>query len=182
MFTGHFAAALAGSGAAKRVPLALLIGGAFGSDILEGGVAAFRVHDPTRVWSHSLPATVAMGLLLALAWRAAGGSRKEAGIVMLVVLSHTALDFFTATKTLWPGLHPLGLNLYHRPMIDAVVEGGLCVLGWAAWRASLPRERRASMVAWSMLILLLVSQGAVLVDVVVGGPRVDWDSLSKFVR
>lgn len=182
MFTGHFAAALAGAGSGRRLPLGLLIGAAFGADILEACVAVFQVNDYTRVWSHSLPATTAVGALLALGWRMAGGTWRDAGIVLVVAVSHTALDFFTAVKTLWPGVRPMGLDVYNRPYVDAAVEGVLVVVGWAMWRASLAGERRASVAAWSMLIVLLAVQGAALVAVVAGVTRADWDSLSKFVR
>ena len=164
------------------MPLGLLIGAAFGADILEGCVAAFRVNDPTRTWSHSLPATAAIGMLLAVSWRLAGGTWRDAGIVLLVAMSHTALDFFTAVKTMWPGTRPMGLNLYSRRYVEPAMEAVLCVVGWAIWRAALAKERRASMAAWSMLIVLLAVQGAALVAVIAGIVHADWDSLSKFVR
>jgi hypothetical protein len=182
VFTGHFAAALTGAGASRRLPLGLLIGAAFGADILEGCVAAFRVNDPTRLWSHSLPATAAIGVLLAAGWRLAGGSWRDAGIVVAVAMSHTALDFVTAVKTIWPGARPAGLNLYGHRYVEPAIEGALCAVGWAIWRASLATERRASTAAWSMLVALLAVQGAALVAVIAGVVHQDWDSLSKFVR
>lgn len=182
MFTGHFAAALSGAGTSRRLPLGLLIGAAFGADILEGILAAFRVNDPTRVLSHSIPATAAIGLVLAVGWRLAGGTWREAFIVLVVAISHSALDYFTAVKTMWPGSRPVGLNLYSRRYLEPAIEAVLCVAGWAVWRASLTHAQRRSAAAWSMLIVLLAAQGAALVAVIAGIAHADWDSLSKFVR
>src|SRR5688572_11508485 len=112
MFTGHFAVALAAAGRSPTLPLGLLIVAAFVGDLTEAVVAALNVPDPTRAWSHSLPATAAAGLCLALAWRLAGGSCADALVLVLVSVSHSALDFLTGHKTIWPGVAPMGLHLY----------------------------------------------------------------------
>lgn len=182
MFTGHFAAALAGAGASRRLPLSLLIVAAFAADLSEGVVAAFNVNDPTRVWSHSLPATTAVGVLLALAWKAAGGSWRDSGLLLVVAMSHTALDFVTAVKTVWPGTRPMGFHLYRHRYADWAVEAACCVAGWLVWRASLNAERRRSALVWSMLIVLLLVQSVLLLQGYGFALTLDPDALSKFVR
>lgn len=182
MYTGHFAVALCGAGVARRVPIALLIGAAFASDIFEGTLAVFSMRDPTRVWSHSLPAAAALGLVIAIAWRLCGGSVRDCAILCVVATSHTLLDYVTATKTVWPGIRPVGLNLYGHPYADALVEGVCCVIGWWVWRRAVPRERSRSAAVWATLAVLLLAQSAATVRLLVVGGQVDLDALSKFVR
>lgn len=182
MYTGHFGVALAAGGAARRTPLWLLIVAAFASDLVEGVVAAFGVIDPTRAWSHSIPAALAAGVVLALGWRIAGGPWRDTGIVVIAAASHTLLDFTTAVKTVWPGVHPMGLHLYDHPYADLLVEAVVCVVGWAVWRASLAPERRRTGPAWAVLGTLLAVQGVALVHLAIFGATTDPDALSKFVR
>jgi membrane-bound metal-dependent hydrolase YbcI (DUF457 family) len=182
MYTGHFGVALAAAGRERNTPLWLLIIAAFASDLVEGLVAAFRVDDPTRAWSHSAPAAIAAGVILGIGWRVAGGPWRAAGIIVLVAASHTLLDFTTAVKAVWPGAPPTGLHLYAHPYIDLLVEAALCAAGWAVWRNSLPPERRQSAAAWSVLGTLLAVQAVAFVHLAVFGATGDPDALSKFVR
>lgn len=182
MFTGHYAVALAAAGRSPRLPLGLLIAAAFIGDLTEAVVAALNVPDPTRSWSHSLPATAVAGAGLALAWRLAGGTWREAGIVLLVSMSHTALDFLTGNKTLWPGYPPFGLELYSRPRLEYAFEIGAVAIGWAVWRASVPVERRRAQPVWTMLAMLIVVQTAVSAGAILFGPDLTEDAMSKFVR
>jgi hypothetical protein len=182
VYTGHFAVALAAAGRARTIPLWLLIVAAFASDLAEGVVAAFGVGDPTRVWSHSVPAAVGAGLVLAVTWRITGGSWRAGGIIVLTSASHTLLDFTTAVKTVWPGARPMGMHLYSHAYLDFLVEGGVCVLGWAVWRASLPPEQRHRRLAWAALGTLLIAQAIASAHILLFGTIGDPDALSKFVR
>jgi hypothetical protein len=181
LYTGHFSVALGTSGR-SRLPLWLLIVAAFACDLAEGGVAAAGVNDPMRVWSHSLPAAAVWGVLLALGWRLSGGGWRDAGILLAVSLSHVPLDFVTAVKTFVPGVPPFGLNLYARPVADAVVEAALAVAGWSLWRASLEPSRQGSVPARAMLLVLLAFEAMAMVSLMLGGTGADLDALSKFVR
>ena len=182
MYTGHFAAALTAAGRARTVPLWLLIVAAFGSDLVEGLVAALNVSDPTRVWSHSVPAAVGAGIALAAMWKATGGSWRGAAIIVLTAASHTLLDFTTAVKTVWPGARPVGMHLYSHAYLDFLVEGTVCVVGWMVWRASLPVEARGRRIAWIALGTLLVAQAVASAHILIFGTIGDPDALSKFVR
>lgn len=181
MYAGHFGAALAGAGAARRTSLWLLIVAAFSADIVEGLLAAFNVNDPTRVWSHSLPATAIAGLVLAIVVRAMGGSWRASGVVLLVSISHSALDYVTAAKTYWPGVAPTGLRWYLHPRRDLVAEAAVGIAGWLVWRAALPRERRWAGATWVALAVLMATVAAGGLHLYRQDPR-DLEGLSKFVR
>jgi hypothetical protein len=180
VYTGHFGLALAGAGLARRLPLWLLILATFAADIIEGVVAAFYVKDPTRVWSHSLPITLAAGAVLGLAWMLAGGRWREALVLGLVSASHTALDFLTAVKTWWPGQPVAGLDLYKQPLLNGVLEISLCVVGWFLWWRALPLSRRHTVMAWAPLGLLAAAQLVAMAFVEWTEPSIE--GLSKFVR
>jgi hypothetical protein len=182
VYTGHFAVALAGASVARRVPLWLLILAAFASDLAEGVVAALSIRDPTRVWSHSLPIATALGAALAVVWLFARGTWREAGVIALVGMSHTALDYVTGLKSVWPGTPPQGLYLYQRPWADAAIEVTLCVIGWWIWRRSLTAERRTSFAAHAALAVLLLAQAAATARLLGAFGRIDLDAASKFVR
>jgi membrane-bound metal-dependent hydrolase YbcI (DUF457 family) len=182
MFTGHFAVALAAAGRSRRLPLGLLIGAAFIGDLTEAVVAAFNVPDPTRIWSHSVPATALAGLCLALIWRLFGGSWAESFVVLLVSLSHSALDFVTGYKTMWPGVPPMGLNLYAHPVAEYFLELAGVIGGWALWRAGVPDARKSSKAVWLMLAMLVGLQSALVAAVLLFGPDIGVEGMSKFVR
>src|SRR5689334_1326344 len=121
-------------------------------------------------------------LIVAAAWLVAGGSWRAGALIVLTSASHTLLDFTTAVKTVWPGTRPLGMHLYSHGYLDFLVEGTVCVLGWAVWRASLPPERRRHRAARAALATLLVAQAVASAHIVLFGTIGDPDALSKFVR
>lgn len=182
MFTGHFAVALAAAGSRPRLPLGLLLASAFAGDLIEGAVAAFNVTDPSRAWSHSLPATAGAGLVIGLVWRIRGGSWSEAAIIAMVALSHTALDFITGYKTYWPGLPAAGFRLYEQPAVEYALELLAIATGWTLWRRAVPRERRRSDAVWLMLALLTGAQTLVFIGMLLFGASQTPDAMSKFVR
>jgi hypothetical protein len=180
VYTGHFGLALAGAGLARRLPLWLLILATFAADIIEGVVAAFHINDPTRVWSHTLPVTLGAGAVLALGWMLAGGRWTEGLLLVVVSASHTALDFITAVKAWWPGQPVAGLDLYKQPLLNGVLEIGLCLVGWALWWRALPLSRRRTVMAWVPLGVLVAAQLAAMA-------YYEWfepsgGGLSKFIR
>lgn len=173
--------ALGGAGIARRIPIAVLIVAAFASDLVEGGIALVNIRDSTRVWSHSLPAATAAGVVLALGWKLFGGTFRECAVICVVAMSHTLLDFVTATKTVWPGVSPMGLNLYARPYADGIIEVICCAAGWYVWRRSVAHVPWRRPLAWAPLFVLLLAQSAATARLIYGGP-IDFDALSKFVR
>ena len=182
MFTGHFAVALAGAGTARALPLWLLIAAAFGGDLTEAGVALFRINDPTRVWSHSIPATATLGAVLGGGWKLAGGTWREAAVLFAAAASHSALDFVTASKEFVPGAPRIGLNLYAHPFADGVLEGAMGFAGWAIWRRALPAGQRASTPSRLMLGTLVAAQVVATVSLAYWGANLATEGLSKFIR
>jgi hypothetical protein len=180
VYTGHFGLALAGAGLARRLPLWLLILATFAADIIEGVLAAFYVDDPTRVWSHSLPVTLGAGVVLAVGWMLAGGRWTEGLLLVVVSASHTGLDFITAVKAWWPGRPVAGLDLYHQPLLNGVLEISLCLAGWFLWWRALPLSRRRSVMAWGPLGMLVIAQLAATAYFAWTAPSTP--GLSKFIR
>lgn len=182
MVAGHFAVALAAAGRKRTLPMGLLIIAAYSGDLVEGLVAAVNVPDATRVWSHSIPATAIAGIILGIGRRLSGGTWSEMAVLTLVSISHSALDFFTGYKTIWPGFEPTGLRLYAYPIAESVFELIAIVGGWFIWRSAVPVQRRRSAYVWSMLALLVASQAAVVAGVLLFDVRTEPAAMSKFVR
>lgn len=182
MVAGHFAVALASAGRVRALPMGILIMAAYSGDLVEGIVAAVNVPDPTRVWSHSFPATAAAGAVLAAGWLISGGRWREALALVVVSMSHSALDFVTGYKTMWPGHPPVGLRLYGYPAVEGLFEIAFIAGGWAVWRFAVPPERRKDALVWSMLGLLILAQTTVVAGVLLFGAQTDPTAMSKFVR
>lgn len=78
-------------------------------------------------------------------------------LVAALVASHFGVDLLTSNLQAFPGRDArIGLGLYDFPPIDFVLEAGVIVVGWVAWRCSLPLTPPAK--TRPMLMLLLVSQ------------------------
>jgi membrane-bound metal-dependent hydrolase YbcI (DUF457 family) len=160
MYGGHFGMALAGAGAAPRVPLAVLIVAAFGCDFLEAAVAAAGVVDVHRAWSHSVPAGAAIAAVLGGVWAVTRRDARGAAVLAAVALSHVVADYVTGVKALYPGGPVVGWYLNGRPWADLAVESAVIAAGWAAWRHALPAAARTRPLAWAPLALLLAAQAA----------------------
>lgn len=182
MFIGHFAVALGARSVARGVPLGYLIAASFAGDVWEGVVAAFGVDDATRLYSHSLIATSALGAILALISNRKARNWLDSVLIIGVTVSHSGLDFLTATKAYLPPLAPFGLDLYQSPAATAALEAAFAVAGWILWRRSLARGRQRSPAALGVLVLLLGAQAALVAHLAILGPAVDVGALSKFVR
>jgi membrane-bound metal-dependent hydrolase YbcI (DUF457 family) len=175
MFVGHLAVALATKRAAPRIPLAMLVGGSFGLDLLWpilllAGVESVRV-DPGNTaftplafdsypWSHSL----AMALLWGAVVAAMASTRlRAAGVGVVVgatVVSHWVLDFVTHRPDLplWPGGPKVGLDLWNSVPGTIIVEGTLFVVAIEAYRRG---SRARDRVGWWSFWTLIAVAGAV---------------------
>ena len=101
IFVGHFAAGLAMRGRARRVPVAVYVGGAFLLDFLWVAFGVAGV-DPTpwSDWSHSLVMAMVWATAFALMFVKFG--RGAVMAVWLIVLSHYLLDLLIQGATLYP--------------------------------------------------------------------------------
>jgi len=171
MFVGHLATALAVKQVEHRAPLGLLVGAAFGLDLiwpalLLAGVETVRI-DPGNTaftplafdhypWSHSLSMAVVWSIL---AGRVAAGVLKHtrAGLfVGLTVLSHWVLDFVTHRPDLplWPGGSQVGLGLWNSIPLTLIVEGALFAVGVALYlRTTRPRDGGGNWAFWALVVL-----------------------------
>ena len=110
------------------------------------------------MWSHSIPAVAVVSLSLALIYFVRSRDASSAALVAMIVVSHELCDFATGLKPTWPGGPHIGLQLYHFPAIDFVVEGLVIVIGWLIYRRSLPAERRTTSPVNVLLVSLLLLQ------------------------
>ena len=121
MYVGHAALAIALKSRARHVPMLPLALASYGPDWLEVALMIPRPREGMSPFTHSIPsvligAGVASLLYLALA------KRSGAQWIFLAWLMHWPADFMTGHKPIL-GLDTLvGLDLYHVPMADWLLE------------------------------------------------------------
>jgi hypothetical protein len=186
MFVGHFAVALAAKRAAPAVSLGVLFLACQLADLawptfvlmgieqveVEPGNTAFT---PLRFvfypYSHSLVALLCGGGLTALLYavirRASGW---DAMVIALVVLSHWGLDALTHRPDMpltITGATRVGLGLWNHVAATVVVESLMLAAGLGLYlRATRARNRRGTLVFWSLMGVLI----AITVASIVGPP------------
>jgi len=101
MYAGHFAAALALRGRARRVPLVALLFGAFLLDLFWILFGVFHLDNAAwDDWSHSLVMSVVWATAFAaFLWRL---GRRAFVVVWLTVFSHYVLDLIVQGASLYP--------------------------------------------------------------------------------
>jgi hypothetical protein len=67
-------------------------------------------------------------------------------------------DWLTGLKPTWAGGPMIGLELYRWPVADFLLEALVVILGWLAYRSTLPTRPRASRSSSLLLASLLVLQ------------------------
>ena len=159
MYTGHIGIALGAHGWKKSIPLWLLIFASQLPDWADAGLCLANIRTPfPGTYSHSLPAIAALALFAAMIYCAIQRDPVGMLIVAAVVVSHAAADYFTGTKPTWPGGPIIGLELYHRPVIDFVLEALVVFVGWTVYRRSLGPEKRSREPVFTLLFVLIVIQ------------------------
>lgn len=108
--------------------------------------------------SHSIPAVVVLAAVLSLLYYGAARDWGSSALVAVIVGSHAVADYATGMKPTWPGGPYIGLQLYHRPALDFVVEAAVIIIGWIVYRRSLPDGRRNSPYSITLLVCLLLLQ------------------------
>ncbi len=163
MFLGHFGLAFAAKRLAPRTSLGalgaasqwvdlvwpvLVLAGIEQVRIAPGDTAytplAF-VHYP---WTHSLLMSIAWAIAFGLLYRAAGGERRGAIVVGLLVASHWFLDWATHRPDLqlvpWAP-ERFGLGLWNSVAATVLVEGAIFAGGvWLYATGTRPRSRSGS--------------------------------------
>ena len=159
MICGHIGVALGTRALSRDVPLGWLLAGAIAPDVLDVAEAALRMCNPNGLYSHSLPATAALMLVLGIAAYAHVRTARAAVAVGLMVLLHLLLDFVTGEKVLWAGGPLLGFDLYRWPQLDFALELPVIVGGW--WLLRRAATDRRWITSWAMLAALLIVQAAI---------------------
>jgi hypothetical protein len=121
------------------VPLAPLVLACYGPDWAELVFGLAYGRGTMQVLAHSLPA-VLVGGLSAAGLFALVAHRHGARYLLLGWLLHWPADFLTARKPLIDLDHRVGLDLYHRPAIDFLLEGALLVVCCAIYARVFARD------------------------------------------
>ena len=156
MYVGHAAIALAIKSRVPDAPIIPLTIACYGPDWLELALMIPRPREGMAIYTHSLP-SLFIGAALAAAMYSV--ISRQPGVMALFFgwLLHWPADFLTGTKPL-TSLHTLvGLDLYHLPAVDFVVEAALVVAGcvlYARRFAQSPRQRQVVITLAALLITL----------------------------
>jgi hypothetical protein len=161
VYVGHLGFALGAYSFRRTIPLWLILIAAQLPDWFDAGycfVGASR--GPAALYTHGLyvvaGAAIILGAIYVLVTRDALG----AFILGTVVVSHYGLDLFTGIKPTWPGGPTIGLLLYHRPVMDILLEIATIFIGWLLYRRTLPRDARDSNSVYAILVALIALQAA----------------------
>lgn len=156
MYAGHVALATLAKARRPRIPIALLVPVAFAPDWIEWVLKGFG--NENRMWSHSLVSVAIGSCVVAFVYWAATRQAGDSVVVALTYLSHWGADFITGIKPTWPGGPWVGLMLYDHAIGDVIVECGLIVLCWLAYRRSLPAVSRGRAIALLVPLGLIAMQ------------------------
>ena len=181
MFIGHFAVGFASKRYAPRVNLGWLLLAPILLDLLWPafvllGVEHFHVSPTSNPflnltfdyypWSHSLLMAIAWGALFAFVWRLKGGTRREALVLAIGVVSHWVLDWVSHVPDmpLWRNGPISGLGLWRSPVATVVVEGVLLSLAAASYmNRTEPRDKIGNLGIW-IYFLVLISLYAISIE------------------
>jgi hypothetical protein len=156
MICGHIGVAMGARALNRDVPLGWLLAGSVAPDVLDGIESFARVCSPEGLYSHSLPAILALMIVLSTAAFLHLGRVRAAMLVGLMVLLHVLPDYVTGQKLLWANGPLIGLDVYQWPLLDFALEVPVIVFGWWLLRRAAIDARWITSVA--MLALLIAVQ------------------------
>ena len=164
MYAGHIGVALAAKRAWPLVPLWMLVIASELPDWADAGLCIAGVRTPVYgMMSHSIPAVFVIAITAAML--AVVIEQPHPVVVRyaflavgMMVMLHAVADWTTGLKPTCPGGPMIGLELYRWPVVDFILEAVVIVLGWRAYRATLPSGRRASRASFLLLGSLLILQ------------------------
>ncbi|MEO5590097.1 MAG: metal-dependent hydrolase [Gemmatimonadaceae bacterium] len=159
MYAGHVGIALGAHGLRRAVPLWLLIIASQLPDWTDAALCLSGIRpEVPGMYSHSLPAVLVLAAIASGAFFAFSRDWEGILLVAAVVLSHVLMDYVTGIKPLWPGGAMIGLQLYHAPAIDFVIETVVVIAGWFLYRPTLDQDRRSTAPVFTLLGALLAAQ------------------------
>jgi hypothetical protein len=169
MFIGHYALGFAVKRIEPRLSLGVLLAapelldlvwpilvlaGVEQVEVAPGNTAFTPLAFTYYPWSHSLVASLAWSLALALVMRASGASWRPAAIAGALVVSHWVLDFATHRPDLplWPGGPLVGLGLWRSVPATLAVEIAMYAAGVLIYSRSTRANDRIGKVAFGVLV------------------------------
>lgn len=139
MIIGHLGVAFAARAKWPRLSIYWLLFATLAPDLLRPALAATGMSmGYTTRYSHLLPWSALLALVLGLVALALFRSSTAAVVTAAVVLSHILLDAVSGAKALWDG-GPAGLNAQRYQQLELVIEAALCWWGWRMLRRSSAR-------------------------------------------
>ena len=159
MYAGHSAVALALKGRNPEVALLPLVFACFGPDWVDLVLMVLAPFDSTELYSHSIPAVV-VGAAMAAGLMTLFGM-PGARTVFVGWLLHWPADLFTGLKPLFAAAPLVGLDLYHRPRADFLLESAIVFVGTAIYLRAFPRTRTRSAIVMATAAMLVATQAAV---------------------
>ena len=139
MIIGHLGVAFAARAKWPRLSIYWLLFATLAPDLLRPALAATGMSMAyTTRYSHLLPWSALLALVLGLVALALFRSSPAAVVTAAVVLSHILLDAVSGAKALWDG-GPAGLNAQRYQQLELVIEAALCWWGWRMLRRSSAR-------------------------------------------
>ena len=127
-----------------------LVAAAYAPDLLDLSFYFVGVCSPYGLYSHTLPSVVVQAAIIGgVAWLASR-STSTTILFILAVLLHAPADYLTGHKLVWPGADAMGQGWYDRPILDALLEFPVIVLGWWLLR------RRAEGPPWARSFIILI--------------------------
>lgn len=155
MYVGHLGFALAGKGLRREAPLWLLVLATQGCDWVQVVACVAAPVGTSAMWSHSIPAVLALATVLSLGSYFSTRDRALALLVGAITISHIVADYATGVKPTWPGGPVIGLDLYSHAAWDFLLETAVVTIGWVVYRRSLPAETAEKRLAWVLLVALV---------------------------
>jgi len=158
VYAGHAALALALKSRRPATPMLPLLLACYGPDWVDMALMIPTPRAGMAEYSHSLPA-LALGALVAGGLVAVSATKPAGLVVAFGWLMHWPLDLFTGRKPVFGTLPQIGLDLYHMPAADFVLEtvviASACTLYGRAFAPERPHRRIVIAVAAALVALQL---------------------------
>ena len=163
MIIGHIGVTFAAKRAWPRLPLGILLGASYAPDLWRGVLAAAGLHwRLTNLYSHALPWSLVLALVLGAFTWVTRRDRTAGLVVVALVTSHILLDMISGDKPLWEG-NAVGLGVQDFQQLELLIESVLVLVGWKlVW----PMYGSGRSARWALPTMLIVFQAAYLMGTI----------------
>ena len=178
MYAGHAAIALVLKARRPDVPMLPLVAACYGPDWVDVALMLPHTREGMASWSHSIPAVI-IGAAVASALYGMLSHRAGAGAIFVAWILHWPADLLTGLKPVL-GLDTLiGLDLYHLPYADFVLEVAVVGVCGALYARAVARERRQRWLVAALCALLIAAQAILDTGMAKLDPRIWAPSLAS---